>query len=341
MIEVRTINPAEREAWNKYIDQTPQAIAWQAYEWSEVVACHYEYQFLPLAAWEESRIVGILPLYLGQVGNGRGLISVPFAVAGGALGDNDTVRRALTERAIAISQQEGGLPITLKQYKVRMPGDFKTDENYFNRELSLQRDLDALRQHISADNLRRAEQARNLGLEVEYPGSDIAAFHRVLLRHHLAQGIPCVGEEWLRTLIDFGMYSFALGRIHGRVIAATMVKKFKTTVSFPFSCVLPQEPASEVAAYGLYWDLISRFATEGYEIFHSGRVPKNQDTLDFRLGWGGTIYPYYYQYYPNSGDSTEFTTRRGLKRRLVSAGWKRLPLTIAKRLGPRLVRRFP
>ena len=164
MIEVRQVGAVDREAWNRYVDQSPYAIAWQVYEWSEVVGRHYDYQFLPLAAFEGGRIVGVLPLYIGEGGSGRALISVPFAVAGGIVGDSQAVHLALVERAIEVSRQEGGLPITLKQYKVRMPGDLRTDENYFNRELSLQRDLNAVRQQVSPENLTRAEQARQLGL---------------------------------------------------------------------------------------------------------------------------------------------------------------------------------
>ncbi len=341
MLEVRGVRPEERGEWNRYIDEAPQAIAWQAYEWSEVIARHYDYQFFPIAAWDGMRVVGVLPLYLGSTGHGRGFISVPFAVAGGAVGESDAVQAALMDRAVTMSRQEGGVPVVLKQYKVRMPGDLKTDENYFNRELSLHRDMNVLRQRVGADNLVKADGARALGLQVEYPAGDIPAFYEFLLKFHRANGIPCVSEGWIRTLIDFGMYSFTLARIKGKVVAATMVKKFKKTVSFPFSCVLPKGRDPELVAYGMYWDLISRFAEEGFEIFHSGRIPKNQKAADYRLGWGGTAYPYFYQYYPNTVGPTEFTTRRGWKRRLVSFVWKRLPMVVARNLGPKLVRRFP
>ena len=341
MIEVRCISREERDSWNRYIEQSPQSIAWQIYEWSEVVARHYEYRFFPLAALEDTRVVGVLPLYLGAIGNGRGFISVPFAVAGGVVGESEEVHAALVGRAIAMSREEGGLPVVLKQYKLRMPGGLKTDENYINSELPLHRDMGILRQCVGADNLKNAECALDLGLEVEYPAEDIPAFYDLLLRYNHAQGIPCVSEKWIRTLIDFGMYSIALGRYKGSVLAGTMVKKFKKTVSFPFSCVLPRKREGELAAYGLYWNLISRFAAEGFEIFHSGRIPKNQETARYRLGWGGTLFPYYYQYYPNTSGPTEFTTRRGLKRRIASFVWKRLPIAAARSLGPRLVRRFP
>lgn len=342
MIQVKGVGLEAREQWNEYVQRNRFAIAWQVYEWSEVVSRHYDFQFVPIAAFEGSEMVGILPLYLGEVGNRRSLISVPFAVAGGILADSEAIQQALLENAISLSKRLGDLPITLKQYKLRIPGDLKTDENYFNCELSLQGGLSTLHARINPENLAFAERAERDGLEVEYPSSDVKTFYDMLLRHHSEQGIPCTSEAWIRTLIDFGLYTFALARMNGRAVAGTMVKKFKKTVSFPFSCIHPRATDGTLnAAYGLYWDLIQHFAKENFEIFHSGRIPKTQEVMDFRLGWGGTPYPYYYQYYPNTAERTEFATKRGLKRKIASTLWKGMPLAVARRFGPALVRKFP
>jgi len=323
MIHIETVSSGDREEWNRYIDKAPAAIAWQVYEWSDVVCHHYNYQFLPIAAREGAEIVGVLPLYLDLGEKKRRLISVPFAVAGGVVADSEAAQMALLEHAVEISGNEGGIPITLKQYKLRMPGEFKTDENYCNYELSLQSDPGILRRQVSGRNMARVAEAEMLGLEVEYPAKDISVFYNLLLKYHLAEGIPCVGEEWIRNLIGFGMYSCALARIQGRVVAATLVKHFKKTVSFPFTCIYP------------------RFAGEGIEIFHSGRLARTQEAPGYRLGWGGLAYPYYYQYYPNTGGQTDFSTRRGWKRKMVSTAWKAMPMAVARRIGPMVVRHFP
>ena len=341
MIEVQRLNANHREAWNRYIDCSPNSIAWQVFDWADVVARHYEYEFIPLAALEGNAIRGVLPLYFGPCGKGSGLISVPFAVAGGAVWDSVESGLALCECAIEISKYKGNVPLILKQYKFPLPGTLERDETYINRELSLRCDPKALRQEVSESNLAHIEAARKAGLDVEYPAQNVPAFYDLLLRYHTAQGLPCTSETWIRTLIDFGMYSLALARVGGRIVAATMVKKFKKTVSFPFACVHPGDRAAADAAYGMIWVLINRFATEGFQIFHSGRIPKTQTVAGFRLGWGGTEYPYYYQSYPAAVVPGEAGARRGWKRRIVSAAWKRMPLSLARRLGPRLVRRFP
>jgi len=341
MIEVKEIGNESREQWNLYVRENPFSIAWHVYEWSEVVANHYKFQFIPLAAFEGKEIVGLLPLYLSTSGQ-RKLISVPFAVAGGIVANEESIQTELLQAAIIVSERLGNIPITLKQYKIRVPGNLRTDENYFNLELPLQENLSALKKLINPENTIFAQDAVDKGLKVEYPAQDIPEFYDLLLRHSSAEGVPCTSQAWIKTLIDFGLYSAAIARIDGVPVAGTLVKRFKKTVSFPFSCITPDvNEASLNSGYGLYWELIKRFASEGVEIFHSGRIPKTQEALDFRLGWGGTPYPYFYQYYPNTEAETEFVTKRGLKRKLITRVWKELPLPLVRRLGPLVVSRFP
>jgi hypothetical protein len=137
------------------------------------------------------------------------------------------------------------------------------------------------------------------------------------------------------------MYSIAFLKHNGSIVAGTMIKKYKKTVSFPFTCIPDQTHKSYACVYDLYWKLITTFAEEGLEIFHSGRIPNSDQTDIYRLGWGGTKYTYYNQYYPRGESSTEYKTRRGGKRELLTALWKRLPLAMTRYIGPIIVRQFP
>ena len=120
-----------------------------------------------------------------------------------------------------------------------------------------------------------------------------------------------------------------------------MVKEFKDTISFPFSCTSKPESENFYLIYSLYWELIQKYSTEGKNIFHSGRLPKNGEADRFRQGWGGQMYNYYYQYYPETVQKTEFSVKRGSKRQMFEKVWKLTPSLITKYIGPKIVRRFP
>ena len=331
----------DRRAWDDFVMDNPASIAWQGYGWSDVVRRHYGLKFYPLAVFDGRRISGILPLYHLK---GRGkdeLISVAYAVAGGMLADDPAVRGVLLDKAVQISRQYGSCRITLKQYKIRMGGDLRTDDNYYNRELSLVNDSREMWGRISEQNREKVSDALRLGAVLEYPSADVDTFYGMLLKHFHRRGVPCCGKEWLKALLDSQMYSTALLKSGGKVVAGTMVKEFKDTVSFPFTFLAGDSSAATLPAYALYWRLVEHFAARGKNIFHSGRIPNTDNTEPHRLGWGGKKHQYFYQYYPNVATKTEYAARRGGKRALIEKCWKRLPVGVAGLLGPRVVKRFP
>ena len=332
----------DRKIWDGYVMDSPASIAWQTYGWSDVVGSHYGLDFFPLAVVEGRHIRGILPLYLFKSITGKNaLISVPYAVAGGMLADGPDAQSLLLEKAVDLSRRYGSCRIVLKQYKIRMQCDLRTDDNYYNRELPLTGGIDNIWDRISERNRERVSDSMKISAVLDYPSSGSSAFHK-LLTHHLHNiGVPCVGEKWIEDLLASQMYSIALLRKGGAILAATMVKEFKDTVSFPFTCLAGNNDDVSLPAYALYWKLIGYFAARGKAIFHSGRIPVSGEAEPHRLGWGGAKYQYFYQYYPNSETKTEYLVKRGSKRNLIGQCWKRLPSPITGYLGPHVVKYFP
>ncbi len=326
--------------WERFVAGNPHTIAWQSYDWSEVLKRHYRFDFYPIAVYDGPEICGILPLYRLKRGrSGSVLMSVPYAVAGGIVADDEAVRSALLEKAISISRGCGSCPITLKQYKYKMEGDLTVDDNYFNRELNLTGSIDDLWFGLAERNRDKIVETYAENLTLEYPSKDFTAFYRILMRHLHNRGIPCVNKRWIEDLLAFDMYTIAFLKNNGAIVAATMVKSFKETVSFPFTC----HPVhlDNAYVYRLYWELIRNFALSKKKIFHSGRIPANGETDEYRLGWGGDQHGYFYQYYPNNGQRTEFAVKRGRKRKLFENCWKMMPTAFAEMLGPAIVKRFP
>ena len=306
-----------------------------------MVAKHYPVTFYPLAAYDTGKICGILPLYHVRTRLRKSaLISVPYAVAGGITGNDAAIRTLLLERAIELGRELGGCRITLKQYKSKVEGALLTDTHFYNRELSLSTDLDAIFNGLSETNKNAISQAEKHALSLEYPSQDIDGFFRLLLKHHHRRGLPCVSKRWITDLVGCGMYSFGLIKHEGKSLAGTMVKEFKDTISFPFTCV-NAEHYEAYAPRALYWELIKHFAAQGKCIFHSGRIPKTNETDAYRLGWGGQEHGYYYQYHPDTGTKTEYSQKRGKKRAMIQTCWRRLPKTLARALGPTIVREYP
>lgn len=333
----------QREAWSAYIARNDFAIAWQVMEWHDLVRRHYPVEFFPLVVQREGQIGGILPLYRVRTGRkGDRLMSVPYAVAGGIVADGPGEERALLAKAVELHESLGTSGITLKQYKHQVQGELRTDDSYYNSELDISGGEKAVWGRISAGNREQIERTAGAKLRVESGLGVVDEFYELLLDHHHRRGIPCVSKGWVRDLAETGMYDAALIRDGERCLAGTMMKSFKKTVSFPFTCTRGVSEEDIRTVYRLYWTLIARYSAEGYEIFHSGRIPKNGQTDGYRLGWGGAPYGYFYQYYPAGATGPmEFASRRNRKRKVFEAAWRIAPRALTRALGPYFVRQFP
>jgi hypothetical protein len=334
------IGEKDKTDWENFVYENPNTIAWQSHEWSDVLKRHYRFVFFPIAAYRGNDICGILPLYHIKTRlSGDSLISVPYAVAGGITANDPDVRTALLEKAIEISKKHGSCPITLKQYKLKIDGDLALDDNYYNRELELSTDVTEVWRQFSEKNKEAIRQTEGLNFVMEYPSTELERFYDLLLKDLRAKGVPCVSKRWIQDLLAFKMYSIAILRVGGLIVAGTLVKKFKDTVSFPFTCFMDRNATKWV--HRLYWELIQHFCMEGKRIFHSGRIPMNDATDQYRIGWGGTKYGYYYQYFPMRHVKTEFSVKRGRKRELAEKAWKTMPIMLARLIGPQVVKHFP
>ena len=222
-----------------------------------------------------------------------------------------------------------------------MPGELKTDDHFYNRELDLCKDRNTLKSKFENKNTKKIEEAEQYKFSLEYPTTDLNTFYKILSVHHHRRGIPCVAKKWIKTLVDFKLYSMALIKYNSKPIAATMAKEFKDTVSFPFTCLTKDNDFTRLSVYHLYWELIQYFAEKDMNIFHSGRIPNTNIADEYRLGWGGTKYTYYNQYYPKTVSQTEFTQKRSKKRELFEKVWTFTPRIITNIIGPKIVKQFP
>lgn len=340
-MECRIIKDSEIEKWESYVENN-QTIAWQSYQWSEVVAKHYSSEFFPIAAFDKDAIYGIMPIYKIKTLKGKTqLISVPYAVGGGVSADNIQAENALIDAAIDLYNKSGAYRIIFKQYKHKLSRQLHTDDNFYNRELDLTIGCDKIFSNLAPANRENIEKASRLNLKLNYPSDDLATFYKLLQVHHKENGVPCVSKQWIKDLVGFKMYKIALLYKNGIPTTGTLVKEHKLSISFPFTSLPDDSEQSNMLAYYLYWQLIKKHTEEGKAIFHSGRIPNSNETNCYRLGWGGQKFNYYYQYYPNTSNSSEYKERKGRKRQILSWAWKKLPLSVTGILGPKIVKYYP
>ncbi|MGD9200472.1 MAG: hypothetical protein PVI26_02825 [Chitinispirillia bacterium] len=341
-METRVLDKNLRYHWEKYLKTNPFSISWQGFDWKDILRKHYKFKFFPIAAFDNLKICGILPLYLIETTNGkRMLISVPYAAAGGIIADNDEIRSILLEKAIDLYKHHNAQKLVLKQYKFKLPGELGVEQSYYSCELPLEKNLDILWNSISEDNRKKIQETEQFNIFLDYPSKNIDLFYSLLLRFHHKSGIPCVNKRWIKNLVQSGNYKIALMYSNHKPVAGTMVNEFKNAISFPFSCLVKHNSFYMLYMYRLYWDLITHYAGLNFTHFHSGRIPLSNETYQYRLGWGGKKNRYYYQYYPNTNNFSDINQIFNKKRKVFENIWKMTPQPITSVIGPYIVKRFP
>ena len=108
--------------------------------------------------------------------------------------------------------------------------------------------------------------------------------------------------------------------------------------------VLPYYAGDDVSARDLagndfkYWELIRRSCERGLRIFDYGRSKQGTGSYAFKKNWGFEPKPLFYEYRLYRRDSIPQNNPANAKYRLFIEAWRRLPIGVANRLGPFIVR---
>lgn len=92
--------------WEEYVAHHPGGTLFHTLIWRNAVRDVFGHQSRYLAAWREKELVGVLPLMLVRSRlAGRILVSVPYAVYGGSLADDQVVHNALIAHARSLADR--------------------------------------------------------------------------------------------------------------------------------------------------------------------------------------------------------------------------------------------
>ncbi|HSW44194.1 MAG TPA: FemAB-like protein, partial [Phycisphaerae bacterium] len=107
-MSTRVVELAEQSArpWDDYVDNHPQGTLFHTLLWRDAVCGAFGHQSRYLAAWRSDRLVGVFPLILVESRlAGRIMISVPYAVYGGTLAEDDEAHAALLDSARQMAEK--------------------------------------------------------------------------------------------------------------------------------------------------------------------------------------------------------------------------------------------
>jgi serine/alanine adding enzyme len=332
------------DEWREYINSCPSATIYHLPEWSEVLESSFGYRPYHLMAKNtDGKLEGVLPLVFVDSSLTRGrLVSLPFSYLCGPVAETSDGLNSLLEKAKALCDRLGSRYLEIKVMKTEndrnsdrcyRPHGFEVSEQFSTFILELCHP-DTVWKKLDPKSVRWAVgKAKRDGVVVRRAQSieDIRRFYRLNLKTKRRIGVPGHPEHLFLNMFKIlgEKCALYLADFNKETIAGIIILKFNNTVLYGYGASDDNYRAHQPNSL-LVWTAIEDSCREGYRYFDFGRTsPAETSLTSFKKHWGTEEKVLSYYYYPKMPNSLALNDT-GIKYRMATGLWKKLPLPIAE-----------
>ena len=325
--------------WDAYVEAAPSATFFHRPAWQGILNEVFGHVTFFLYAERDGELVGVLPL--AQIDSrlfGNSLVAMPFAVYGGVVADDAEAASALEAEAEKIARSLNVDHLEYRNVEVRH-ADWPRQDLYvtFRREILPDEEANMLAIPRKQRAMVRKSMKHGLRSEIDSDATRFFALYADNVRRH---GTPALPKRYFdRLMSDFGKDCEVMTVVDAEGTPVSSV------LSFYFRDeILPYYAGDDVRARELaandfkYWELMRRSCARGIKVFDYGRSKVGSGSWSFKKNWGFEPTPLSYEYRLYKRDAIPQNNPNNPKYKLMIAAWRRLPLWIANRLGPLIVR---
>jgi FemAB-related protein (PEP-CTERM system-associated) len=331
------------DRWDRVVAQTAGSTFCHLAGWRDVLSdvlgaeCLYRVATGPTGEW-----LGVLPL--ARVKSrmfGHYLVSLPFLNDGGPLGASTACRR-LVDEAVTDARRSGA---DLLEFRTRSPAGLEDQLATASRKITVTLELpssaDALSRSFPSKLRSQIRRPIKDGLTARFGLDQREPFYEVFARTMRDLGTPVLPGAWFeRIAATFpGLVVFGVVYRGDQPVAGGCGFVWRDEFEMTWAASL-REHRAVAPNMLLYWSFMEQMIGREVRVFNFGRCSPGGGTHHFKQQWGGTDVPLPWRQYAPGGrtatpspDDPAFSWGPRL--------WRRLPLPIANRLGPRLVRFLP
>ena len=335
--------PIDDAAWDAYVDTHPQRSPYHYAGWPRLIARAFRHEAVLIAASEQGRVVGVLPLIVMRSRVfGRFVVSLPFLNEGGLLADDETVESRLVDAGVEVARRAGAEYLELR-HRRRHSAALSERSHKVAMTLQLKPSVEEQWQALDRKVRNQVRKAEKSGVTVVDGGAELLpGFYDVFARNMRDLGTPVFGvrlfEESLRTFPERTRVFVA--RHREAVVAGSIVHWRGDSIEVIWASAL-RESNSVCANIHLYWHMLQFATARGCTRFEFGRCTPGEGPFQFKKQWGAEPSPLFWEYWHAGPVADVDKTPRNPKYRAAVALWQRLPVGVTTLVGPRIVRSIP
>lgn len=348
-MDVTIAGPDIREAWDAYLERSGCRYPYGLSPFLDVVEETFRHESIRLVARNGGIICGVLPaFFLRSRLFGKLFATLPFLTYGGGAADVAEAAESLLEVGAKVARERGARFWMIRQGSLVADHGHKLSRGFHLRSekvhvlLPLPETTEALSEGFRSklrSQIRKAEK-NSLVVWEGREKKDLDAFHKIFARNMRDLGTPCYPKAFFGNILRRWNNSKILTVWKGHVpVGGAFLIGWRDWVEIPW--------ASTDRRYNrlapnmlLYNESLKSAIRSGYRVFDFGRSTPGEGTHQFKLQWGGEEHPLPWIYWTASGEPPVLN-RRNRKFTFLSDCWKRLPLPVARILGPSIIRNIP
>jgi FemAB-related protein (PEP-CTERM system-associated) len=330
---------ATASRWDAFVFGCPEAAFFHRAGWQRVIQQVFGHRTFYLYAERDGAIVGVLPL--AQVKTllfGHALVSLPFTVYAGVAALDEQAAAALEAEGERIARELGAEHLELRQLNRKHEG-WPAQDLYVTFRKPILPEEEANMLAIPRKQRAMVRKGIKNGLKAEFDAG-VDRFFDVFADNVHRHGTPALPRRYFQALRDtFGDDCSVL------TVSSAEGKPVSSVLSFYFRDeILPYYAGDDEAARDLaandfkYWELMRHACARGIKVFDYGRSKVGTGPYAFKKNWGFEPQVLSYEFRLFKRDAIPQHNPNNPKYKLMIAGWRKLPLSVANWLGPHIVR---
>jgi len=330
-------------ASDAFVQRMPDGRICYLSAWSDMIARALGHRAFYLAACNNGRLCGVLPLM--QVRSrlfGNHMISQAFSNYGGPLAESEQARDALFNRAVEIAAELNCESIELRNIKP-LPYDLYLREDKLTMLISLEGGAEQVWHNVKGEIRKQTRKAEKNGLVASDGSVELLDdFYTIYSRRMHELGTPAYPKklmlEMLRTFPQ-NVRLFAVN-LKNVCVSAGLVTCFNGIAEVPWSATSGKYNLLYPNRL-LYWTMIEHYCKQGARFFDFGRSSIGGGNYEFKRRWRAEPVRLHYQYWVRPGRELSILSPDNPKYKRRVQIWKKLPFWVTRLLGPYISRNLP
>lgn len=339
-MEIQELGKNDEKEWDVFVRRQDDATFFHLIGWKNVVEKTYKHKSYYLVAKEDDEIKGVLPLFLMKsVFFGKKLISIPFVYCGGVCAESSDAANGLINEATTIAKNLGVDYLELRNCSEDVN---LSDTNYtfVTSILELSPDSEDVFGVMSKNKRKTISKSEKQNLEAEW-GNDVESFYHLYAHNMRDLGTPVHSYNFFSNIL----YNFPnnskilLVKRNGDVLYGALFLFYKNTMMDFMSSTIGEYRKYYPTDFGI-WTAIKYACENGYRYFDFARSIKGSSNQEFKRRWSAETKQLYYQYYLNTSNTPDYDPSNQKYQKFIRM-WKKVPVPVAKVLGPKIRRYIP